>query len=123
MDTMAASPSPTIARAPRRLTVTDFIRYEHRYHLTHRFPTLQTARCPSSECTVAEGYIDECQPWHNLQLVGSDLTVHQTYETHARADAPAHASIIVMLEGHAELMLGEQHHRLAPGDGLLLIYT
>ena len=124
MDMMNVSPSPTaVPKATRRLMVEDFTTYEHRYHLTHRFPSLTKRHCPQSGCMVAEGYIGECQPWRNLQLVGSDLNVYQTYEAHAREDTPAHVSIIVMLEGCAELILGDRTCTLTPKNGLLLAYA
>ncbi|MCG7600575.1 helix-turn-helix transcriptional regulator [Halomonas sp. McH1-25] len=123
MNPTSHSPSPEAApRAARRLTVADFTTYEHRYHLTHRFPSLPKRHCLQGGCMVAEGYVGECQPWRHLQLVGSDLNVYQTYETHAREDAPAHVSIIVMLEGCAELTLSDKNCTLTPGRGLLLAY-
>ncbi|SFH81855.1 helix-turn-helix transcriptional regulator [Modicisalibacter xianhensis] len=118
--------SPSQSAAPlaaRRLTVADFTTYEHRYHLTHRFPSLPKRHCPQGGCMVAEGHIGECQPWRDLQLVGSDLNVYHTYETHAREDAPGHVSIIVILEGCAELRLGDRHCSLTPGNGVLLAYA
>lgn len=124
MKPMSYSPSPAaMPRPARRLTVADFTTYEHRYHLTHRFPSLSKRHCSLGGCMVAEGYIGECQPCRSLQLIGSDLNVYQTYETHAREDAPAHVSIIVMLEGCAELKLGDQRCTLTPGSGLLLAYA
>lgn len=120
---MPTSSLPIATHAPtQRLTVADFTAYEHRYHLTHHFPSLPGGQCVPAGHMVAEGRIDERQPWQGLQLVGSDLIVHQTYETHARRDAPAHVSIIVLLEGCAELALGDHQHTLRAGDGLLLAY-
>ncbi|WP_136069353.1 helix-turn-helix transcriptional regulator [Modicisalibacter radicis] len=122
---MTATTTLPPASAPRRLTVADFTAYERRYHLSHRFPALAGGR-PPGEQTVAEGRVDEYQPWQGFQLVGSDLAVHQTYETHARNDAPGHVSIIVLLEGCAEFSLdsmrGPERYRLHAGQGLLLTY-
>ncbi|MBZ9558042.1 MULTISPECIES: helix-turn-helix transcriptional regulator [unclassified Modicisalibacter] len=113
--THAATPTP------RRLTIADFTAYERRYHLTHRFPVAPDDRC-GDELTIAEGRVDEHRPGRGCQLVGSDLVVHRTYETHARRDAPAHLSIIVMLEGRAELALDEHRQAISAGDGLVLAY-
>lgn len=122
---MTATTTLPPASSPQRLTVADFTAYERRYHLSHHFPAL-AGGSPPDEQTVAEGRVDEYQPWQGFQLVGSDLAVHQTYETHARCDAPAHVSIIVLLEGCAELSLGSSigphRQQLHAGQGLLLAY-
>ncbi|MDW5377495.1 AraC family transcriptional regulator [Halomonas sp. HP20-15] len=118
----ATLPSTQAAPASQRLTIADFAAYERRYHLSHRFPALAGGD-QFGEHMVAEGRIDEYQPWQGFQLVGSDLTVHQTYETHAGGDAPAHISIIVMLEGCAELTLGAHCHSLSAGEGVLLAFN
>lgn len=108
------------ATAPaQRLTMADFGAFERRYRLYHHFPSLTRADAVST--TVAEGWVDECRPDTGISLVGSRLTIHHTYETHALADAPAHVSIIVMLEGQAELMHGEKRLTLSPREGVMLV--
>lgn len=100
------------------LTMADFGAFERRYRLYHRFPSL--TRNDAASTPVAEGWVDECRPDMGISLVGSRLTIHHTYETHALADAPAHVSIIVMLEGQAELMHGEKRITLSPREGVML---
>lgn len=116
-----AAASCVATPASRQLTIADFGAYEQRYRLTHRFPAPSGERFDNA-LTIAEGRVDEHRPYRGCQLVGSDLVVHRTYETHARRDAPSHVSIIVMLEGRAELALGERRQRLAAGDDLMLAY-
>ncbi|MCK0714898.1 helix-turn-helix transcriptional regulator [Chromohalobacter sarecensis] len=103
------------------LTMADFGAFERRYRLYHRFPSLNHDDAASTP--VAEGWIDECRPAMGVSLVGSRLTIHHTYETHALADAPAHVSIIVILEGSAELLHGGQHFALAPREALMLTHA
>ncbi len=103
------------------LTMADFGAFERRYRLYHRFPSLN--RTDAAFTPVAEGWVDECRPAVGVSLVGSRLTIHHTYETHALADAPAHVSIIVMLEGSAELSHGEQYFALAPREALMLTHA
>lgn len=103
------------------LTMADFGAFERRYRLYHRFPSL--TRNDAASTPVAEGWVDECRPAMGVSLVGSRLTIHHTYETHALADAPAHVSIIVILEGSAELSHGGQHFTLAPREALMLTHA
>ncbi|WP_207233584.1 helix-turn-helix transcriptional regulator [Salinicola tamaricis] len=71
---------------------------------------------------MVEGRIAECQPWPGCQWVSSDIGIAQTYESHALPGAPAHLSIIVVLEGEAELALGVERCRLLAGQSALLDY-
>ncbi len=119
---MGSLQSQSSHTAPERpLTAADLAAYEQRYNLRHRFFTPPGDR-RSLEHTVIDGRVDERQPQPGFQIVGSDLTVYHTYEAHARPDAPAHISIIVLVEGCAELELGDERHSIAAGDGVLLAY-
>ncbi|MCS4504756.1 hypothetical protein KBTX_03373 [wastewater metagenome] len=118
-DTVTAAVAAEQPAPGQRLTVADLTAYEHRYNLSHRVSG--EGHVPPDQ-TVAEGRVAERQPWRGLQMVGSDLFVRRTYEAHARPEAPAHVSIIVLLEGRAELALGASRHTLTAGDGLLLAY-
>ncbi len=114
--------APTAGVAPyRALSVDDFAHFERRYHLAHRFPDFEAGRPGGSRCVV-EGRIAECQPWPGCQWVSSDIGIAQTYESHALPGAPAHLSIIVVLEGEAELALGVERCRLLAGQSALLDY-
>ncbi|WP_251978757.1 helix-turn-helix transcriptional regulator [Salinicola avicenniae] len=104
------------------LGIDDFTRFEHRYHLAHHFP--ERDRNPASmQQLVVEGRITEGQPLPGCHFVSSDLDIHQTYETHALDSAPPHLSIIVLLEGQAELKLGEHQCQLGAGQGALIAYA
>ncbi|WP_239495307.1 helix-turn-helix transcriptional regulator [Salinicola halophilus] len=105
----------------RTLTVDDFGHFERRYRVAHRFPALE--RSHRSAAAIAEGRVDEQRLAAGWQLVGSDLCVHRTYESHARDDAPAHLSLVQLLEGEAAITLGERTHRLTAERGVLLAYT
>lgn len=108
--------------AARTLTVDDFCHFAHRYRLEHRFPSVEAQAHPHA-AAIAEGRVEEHRLSTGWQLVGSDLSVHRTYESHARDDAPAHFSIIQLLEGEASITLGDRTHRLSADEGLLLAYT
>ncbi|MCE3027274.1 AraC family transcriptional regulator [Salinicola sp. DM10] len=113
---------PAAGVAPyRALSVDDFAHFERRYHLAHHFPDFEAGRPGGSRCVV-EGRIAECQPWPGCQWVSSDIGIAQTYESHALPGAPAHLSIIVVLEGEAELALGGERCRLLAGQSALLDY-
>ncbi|WP_110651157.1 AraC family transcriptional regulator [Salinicola peritrichatus] len=112
------------AGVPRHcaLSIDDFAHFEHRYQLAHHFPD-RDRRHPSKTQLVVEGRITEVQPLPGCQLVSSDLGIHQTYETHALDSAPRHLSVIVLLDGQAELALGGHHCHLGPGQGAMLTYS
>ncbi|WP_353981530.1 AraC family transcriptional regulator [Salinicola endophyticus] len=123
---MPTSPTPDTVPAAgvaphRALSVDDFAHFERRYHLAHRFPDFEAGRPGGSRCVV-EGRIAECQPWPGCQWVSSDIGIAQTYESHALPGAPPHLSIIVVLEGEAELALGGERCRLLAGQSALLDY-
>ncbi|WP_245391809.1 helix-turn-helix transcriptional regulator [Salinicola aestuarinus] len=111
---------PDVPPASRALTVDDFDHFERRYRVEHRF----AAPLPPSSAAdaIAEGRVEEQRLATGWQWVGSDLCIHRTYETHALPDAPAHLSVILMLEGEATITLGEHTHHLQTGAGLLLAY-
>ncbi|WP_110690064.1 helix-turn-helix domain-containing protein [Salinicola endophyticus] len=123
---MSASATPDTPPAAdvaplRALSVDDFAHFERRYHIAHRFPDFETGRPGGSRCVV-EGRIAEAQPWPGCQWVSSDIGIAQTYESHALPGAPAHLSIIVVLEGEAELAMGGERCRLLAGQSALLDY-
>ncbi|WP_111412344.1 helix-turn-helix transcriptional regulator [Billgrantia lactosivorans] len=95
-------------------TPCDLRRYGERYGIDYRFPSLPPKglrRVP-----VLRGRIQEFVPGRGMQVVASDIEVLQRYDSHSRRAAPL--SIIVMLEGHAEVGLGSQRLGLAAGTAL-----
>jgi AraC-like DNA-binding protein len=116
---LRSTPHALPSRQP--LTAADLKAYERRYNLRHRF-YLPADRRSDHEQAVVAGRVDERQPEQGFQIVGSDLAIYHTYEAHARRDAPAHLSVIVVLEGCAELELGAEHRAVTAGDGLLLAH-
>ncbi|GHB24573.1 helix-turn-helix transcriptional regulator [Salinicola rhizosphaerae] len=120
------SPDNVANAAARRqaLRVDDFVHFERRYALRHHFPDLEPANRTSRTANplAIEGCIRERQPMPGCQWVGSDLDIHQTCETHALANGPAHLSIIVVLEGEAELRLADEYWRVGAGQSALIAY-
>ncbi|KAA0011522.1 helix-turn-helix transcriptional regulator [Billgrantia pellis] len=66
--------------------------------------------------SVIRGHIQELAPARGMQLVTSDIEVLQRYDSRSRRPIPL--SIIVMLEGRAEVKLGEQRLNLTKGMAL-----
>ncbi|QTP58735.1 helix-turn-helix transcriptional regulator [Billgrantia antri] len=65
---------------------------------------------------VLHGRIHELEPGPGMQLVASDIEVLQRYDS--RSHRPAPLSIIVMLEGHAQITLGSERLDFAAGTAL-----
>ena len=95
-------------------TPQDLYTYGERYGICYRFPTLtpQTARRTS----VIRGHILELAPARGVQLVASDIDVLQRYDSRSHRATPL--SIIIMLEGKAEVSLSEQRLELSAGMAL-----
>lgn len=122
-DIMPSSPPSSVRQPTARqpITVADFRAYEHRYQLRHRFLTPRNRRLSPGH-PVVSGHVDERQPEPGFQIVGSDLTVHHSYEAHARPDAPTHVSVIVLFEGRAELELAGTCRTIGAGESLLVTH-
>ncbi|MBF7052613.1 helix-turn-helix domain-containing protein [Halomonas sp. KAO] len=83
----------------RQHTPRDLHAYGRRYGLDYRVPGLS----PRTEAPVVRGVVREFTPHPGMQLVASDVEVLHRYESYSRAASPM--SIIVMLEGQAEVAL------------------
>ncbi|PMR73487.1 helix-turn-helix transcriptional regulator [Billgrantia endophytica] len=103
-----------VSLAPaRQHTPRDLALYGERYGIDYRFPLQPPGAAGQA---VLRGRILELAPAAGMQLVASDIEVLQRYDS--RSHRPAPLSIIVMLEGHAEIGLGEK--RLALTSGMAL---
>ncbi|WP_299231599.1 helix-turn-helix transcriptional regulator [uncultured Halomonas sp.] len=96
----------------RQHTPRDLQNYGRRYGLDYRVPGLS----PRAEAPVVRGVVREFTPRPGMQLVASDVEVLHRYESYSRAASPL--SIIVMLEGKAEVSLGRRSLTLRPGMAL-----
>lgn len=100
--------------APSRAhTASDLATYGERYGIDYRFPSQRRA---AVQAPVLHGRIQELEPGPGMQLVASDIDVLQRYDS--RSHTPSPLSIIVMLEGRADVALGQQ--RLAFSAGMAL---
>lgn len=104
---------PLIAAATCQHTSRDLLAYGERYGIHYRFPTLPTN---AAEQAVLRGRIFELTPATGMQLVASDIEVLQRYDSRSRRAAPL--SIIVMLEGRADVALGQQRLDFTAGMAL-----
>ncbi|MBB3191756.1 helix-turn-helix transcriptional regulator [Halomonas cerina] len=101
------------ADAERPHTSRDLQDYGRRYGLDYRVPGLS----PRAEVPVVRGLVREFSPRHGMQLVVSDVEVLHRYDSRSRARSPL--SIIVLLEGRAEVALGDEGPlTLSPGMAL-----
>lgn len=99
--------------ASRTHTLRDLAAYGERYGIDYRFPA---QRRETVEMPVLHGRIHELEPGPGMQLVASDIEVLQRYDS--RSHRPAPLSIIVMLEGHAQITLGSERLDFAAGTAL-----
>ncbi|SFT33198.1 helix-turn-helix transcriptional regulator [Halomonas saccharevitans] len=106
---MKATRTPVRAHTPR-----DLHAYGRHYGLDYRVPGL----APSAEVPVMTGTVREFSPRPGMQLVASDVEVIHRYESRSRTPSPL--SIVVMLEGHAEVSLDHHSLTLTPGMALSL---
>ncbi|MCL7939886.1 helix-turn-helix transcriptional regulator [Halomonas sp. ATCH28] len=90
----------------------DLQAYGRRYGIEYRVPTLS----PRTEEPVMRGMVREFSPRPGMQLVVSDVEVLHRYDSRSRAPSPL--SIIVLLEGQAEVRLAERDLTLTPGMAL-----
>ncbi|MCE8020027.1 helix-turn-helix transcriptional regulator [Halomonas sp. MCCC 1A11036] len=103
----------TMATAACQHTSRDLRTYGERYGIDYRFPQQPPGAAGQA---ILRGRILELSPAAGMQLVASDIEVLQRYDS--RSHRPAPLAIIVMLEGHAEIGLGEK--RLALTSGMAL---
>ncbi len=89
------------AAGVRPHTPRDLQAYGRRYGLDYRVPGLS----PRAEIPVVRGVVREFSPRPGMQLVASDVQVLHRYDSRSRTRSPL--SIIVLLEGRAEVSLGE----------------
>ncbi|MFY0992189.1 helix-turn-helix transcriptional regulator [Halomonas sp. C05BenzN] len=102
-------PDPAI----RQHTPRDLQAYGRRYGLDYRVPDLS----PQAEVPVVSGVVREFSPRPGMQLVTSDVEVIHRYDSRSRASSPL--SIIVLLEGRAEVALDDERPlTLMPGMAL-----
>ncbi|MFQ3786996.1 helix-turn-helix transcriptional regulator [Halomonas sp. A29] len=106
---------PLIAAATCQHTSCDLRAYGERYGIDYRFPSLSSNAAGQA---VLRGRILELVPATGMQLVASDIEVLQRYDS--RSLRPSPLSIIVMLEGTAEIGLGGQRLVLTSGTALSL---
>ncbi|WP_275286071.1 helix-turn-helix transcriptional regulator [Halomonas elongata] len=95
----------------RAHTSRDLKAYGQRYGIDYHFPDLG-----ARPRTVVRGRVQELSPGPGMQLVASDIEVLERYDSRSRAPAPL--SIIVMLDGEAEVSLAQQRLILRPGMAL-----
>ncbi len=105
---MSIRPTPSRAH-----TSSDLTAYGERYGIDYRFPAQRRA---AVQAPVLHGRIHELEPGPGMQLVASDIEVLQRYDSRSRSPAPL--SIIVMLEGRAEVALGQQRLDFMAGMAL-----
>lgn len=106
---MKATGAPARAHTPR-----DLHAYGRHYGLDYRVPDLS----PRAEVPVMTGTVREFSPRTGMQLVASDVEVIHRYDSRSRAPSPL--SIVVMLEGHADVSLENRTLTLTPGMALSL---
>lgn len=94
-------------------TAADLAAYGERYGIDYCFPAQRRA---AVQVPVLHGRIHEFEPGPGMQLVASDIEVLQRYDSRSRRAAPL--SIIVMLEGHADVALGQQRLGFTTGMAL-----
>lgn len=95
-------------------TSQDLRTYGERYGIDYRFPTLMPHVAPRT--SVIRGHIQELAPARGVQLVASDIDVLQRYDSRSYHATPL--SIIILLEGQAEVRLGQQRQELSSGMAL-----
>ncbi|RTR00831.1 helix-turn-helix transcriptional regulator [Halomonas nitroreducens] len=101
------------AAGVRPHTPRDLQAYGRRYGLDYRVPGLS----PRAKAPVVRGLVREFAPRHGMQLVASDVEVLHRYDSRSRASSPL--SIIVLLEGRAEVVMGNEGPlTLSPGMAL-----
>ncbi|MEQ6887667.1 helix-turn-helix transcriptional regulator [Halomonas sp. CS7] len=99
--------------APARAhTLRDLHAYGRHYGLDYRVPGLS----PRAEVPVMTGTVREFSPRPGMQLVASDVEVIHRYDSLSRTPSPL--SIVVMLEGYADVSLEKRHLTLTPGMAL-----
>ncbi|MDL4864019.1 AraC family transcriptional regulator, partial [Halomonas elongata] len=95
----------------RAHTSQDLRAYGRHYGIDYHFPHLD-----DRPRTVLHGRVQELTPGPGMQLVASDIEVLERYDSRSRVPAPL--SIIVMLEGEAEVSLAQHRLTLRPGMAL-----
>lgn len=96
----------------RQHTLRDLQVYGRRYGLEYRVPALSL----QADVPVLRGVVQERVLGPGMQLVASDVEVLHRYESCSRTTSPL--SIIVLLEGHAEVNLARETLALTPGMAL-----
>ncbi|QFT84286.1 Urease operon transcriptional activator [Halomonas sp. THAF12] len=102
------------ASGVRQHTARDLQAYGRRYGIDYRVPALVSRE----EEPVMRGVVRELSLGQGMELVTSDVEVLHRYDSHSHAPSPL--SIVVMLEGRAEVSLEERTLTLTPGMALSL---
>ncbi len=102
--------SPAAGR--RQHTARDLAAYGRRYGIDYRVPELASR----DDAPVVRGEVRELSLGDGMELVASDVEVLHRYDSRSRAPSPL--SIVVMLEGRAEVSLAERSLTLTPGMAL-----
>lgn len=105
------SPTPNAQHSVRSHGPRELRAYGQRYGIDYSFPNLGGRSRP-----VMQGRVEELTPGPGMQLVASDIEVLERYDSRSRAPAPL--SIIVMLEGQAEVSLEDDCLSLRAGMAL-----
>ncbi|MEQ5801853.1 helix-turn-helix transcriptional regulator [Halomonas sp. H10-9-1] len=101
-----------IASRVRQHTARDLQAYGRRYGIDYRVPALHAR----AEEPVVRGAVREMALGQGMELVASDVEVLHRYDSRSRAPSPL--SIVVMLEGRAEVRLADRRLVLTPGTAL-----
>ncbi len=101
-----------IASQVRQHTARDLQAYGRRYGIDYRVPALHDR----AEEPVVRGEVREMALGQGMELVASDVEVLHRYDSRSRAPSPL--SIVVMLEGRAEVCLADRRLVLTPGTAL-----
>ncbi|WP_136248816.1 helix-turn-helix transcriptional regulator [Halomonas borealis] len=100
------------ASAVRQHTARDLQAYGRRYGIEYRVPTLHAR----AEEPVVRGEVHEMALGQGMELVASNVEVLHRYDSRSRVPSPL--SIVVMLEGRAEVRLADRTLALTPGTAL-----
>ncbi|GEK73753.1 MULTISPECIES: helix-turn-helix transcriptional regulator [Halomonas] len=102
------------AAGVRQHSARDLQAYGRRYGIDYRVPALASRE----EEPVVRGEVRELSLGQGMELVASDVEVLHRYDSHSHAPSPL--SIVVMLEGCADVSLEGRTLTLTPGMALSL---
>lgn len=100
------------ASGVRQHSARDLQVYGRRYGIDYRVPALVSRE----EQAVIRGRVQEVSLGDGMDLVASDVEVLHRYDSLSRVPSPL--SIVVMLEGHADVSLKDRTLTLTPGMAL-----